>query len=721
MTNVALLIGVSECDFNLSRLPAAARDVQAMGTVLTNLEVGVFAELEVQKLVNPDSLEMREAVETLFNNRQKDDLILLYFSGHGVKDDRGKLHLATRTTRKTAQGELVKATAVEASFIKETMSNSRAMQQVVILDCCFSGAFADDMSAKAYIDVKEQLKQLGGYGRAILTSSTSTQYSFEQKGSELSTYTRYLVEGIQTGAADLDNDGEIAVEELHEYVKQKVHEAVPAMKPEIYPVREGYRIVLAKAPIGNPELKYRKTVERCVTRNEEISGVSRKILSYLQVSLGLSFEEAAAIEAEVLEPIRRRKQNLQEYKEAFNTEILRKNPIKDDVRNELKHLQQVLGLRDKDIEQVEEEVISQIVAIPPTKNLPEAPTLPSKTQLKSPESQPQYTKKTRYLLIGIGAGITASSLALLVSNINNSPRQPVIQPTFADVSGVPKGLFKYAGSTSWAPLHKKIFTKIQDVWPQFKLEYIPSDIPGSGTGVQMLLSKQITFSQSSRGITGEEQQEAKKQGFKLKHIPVAIDGIVIAVNPKLKIAGLTLTDLKNIYTGKVTNWKQVVVNGPNLKITPYSRGLAEGGTVEFFSKKVLDNAHFSGNVRYVSRTTEGLNAVVNNPGGIYYASAPEVLEQCKIRPLPIGEKHEKFITPYQKPLITTQQCLNQRKYNQLNTEAFQSEQYPLTRQLFVIVKQDNARDQKAGEAYANLLLTDEGQELIRKAGFVRFR
>ncbi len=70
------------------------------------------------------------------------------------------------------------------------------------------------------------LKQsLGGRGRVILTSSTLYQYSFEQQGAELAVYTRYLVEGIRTGAADLDNDGSISVNELHDHVREKVRKA----------------------------------------------------------------------------------------------------------------------------------------------------------------------------------------------------------------------------------------------------------------------------------------------------------------------------------------------------------------------------------------------------------------------------------------------------------------------------------------------------------------
>ena len=110
--------------------------------------------------------------------------------------------------------------------------------------------------------------------------------------------------------------------------------------------------------------------------------------------------------------------------------------------------------------------------------------------------------------------------------------------------------------------------------------------------------------------------------------------------------------------------------------------------------------------------------MATNPGGIYYASAPEVVSQCTIKTLPLGRKSNELVPPYKELLVSLSQCPVQR--NQLNFTAFQSGQYPITRRLFVIVK-DNGRDRQAGEAYANLLLSTQGQELITKAGFVSIR
>ncbi|MEH2153552.1 caspase, EACC1-associated type [Nostoc sp.] len=355
MAKVALLIGVSEYEPGLTPLPAAVKDVEAMEQVLLNPEIGGFDE--VTPLLNPQRQAMDEAIEALFANRQRDDLLLLFFSGHGIKDEKGTLYFAACNTKKSDKGELVKATTVPANSVHSVMSNSRCKREVVILDCCFSGAFAEGMSAKddGFVDIRNQL---GGEGRAVLTSSTSTQYSFEQQGADTSTYTRYIVEGLKTGAADKNEDGWISVDELHEYATKAVQEATPAMKPEIYAIKEGYKINLAKAPIDDPKLIYRREVDYWV-RDGEIINMGRIPLTKRQKELGLKPDEASAIEAEVLKPYQDYKENLQEYQKAFIEATKGKLSLSDNTHADLKRLQQALGLRDEDIALIEAPIIAE--------------------------------------------------------------------------------------------------------------------------------------------------------------------------------------------------------------------------------------------------------------------------------------------------------------------------------------------------------------------------
>ncbi|MBW4434498.1 MAG: caspase family protein [Pelatocladus maniniholoensis HA4357-MV3] len=279
MAKLALLIGVSEYESNvLPPLPGVVKDIEAMQRVLEHPEIGKFDQ--VTQLINKDASTIHYEIERLFTeNRYKDDLVLLYLSGHGFRDENGYLHYVSCNTKINEHKHVFTGTAVAARFIQEQcMNRSQSQRQVVILDCCFSGAFAEGMSAKNVVRIIniDIAAQLGGEGRAVLTSSTATQVSFEDQGGGV--YTQYLIEGMEKGAADTDNDGVITVAELHEYAKRKVQEAKPAMKPEIYAVREGYTIRLANAPVGDPRLEYRKEVEKCVRKDGSFSAVGRRIL-----------------------------------------------------------------------------------------------------------------------------------------------------------------------------------------------------------------------------------------------------------------------------------------------------------------------------------------------------------------------------------------------------------------------------------------------------------
>jgi uncharacterized caspase-like protein len=294
MAKVALLIGVSEYEPGLNPLPAAVKDIEALRRVLQHPEMGGFDE--VKMLANPKPQTMQLEIETLFDSRAKDDLVLLFFSGHGIKDDAGRLYFASRSTRKNAKGNLIKSTAVPANFVQDIMNNSRAKRQAIILDCCFSGAFDPAFQSKDDGSVDLQT-QLGAEGRVVLTSSSSTQYSFEQQGSDLSIYTRYLVEGIETGAGDINSDGLVSILELHEYAASKVQEEAPAMTPKIIVLKDkGFEIVLAKARVTDPKLKYRKIATQCANAGT-IRPAGRAILDTLRQQLGLTVEEAAEIEA----------------------------------------------------------------------------------------------------------------------------------------------------------------------------------------------------------------------------------------------------------------------------------------------------------------------------------------------------------------------------------------------------------------------------------------
>jgi tetratricopeptide (TPR) repeat protein len=356
MAKVALLIGVSEYEPGLNPLPAAVKDIEALRRVLQDPEMGGFDQ--VKTLANPDRQAMESEIEMLFDGRAKDDLVLLFFSGHGIKDDASTLYFASRNTRKNAKGDLIRSTAVETRFVHNIMNNSRAKRQAIILDCCFSGAFDPAFQSKDDGSVDLQT-QLGAEGRVVLTSSSSMEYSFEQQGSDLSIYTRYLVEGIETGAGDTNSDGFVSMLELHEYAASKVQETAPKMTPKIIVLKDkGFEIVLAKARVTDPKLKYRKMATRYANAGT-IRPAGRAVLNTLRQQLGLTLEEATEIEAEVLRPYQERLANLQQYRETLIAEAEHEYPLGEFAREDLNTLQQMLGLRDEDILPIQQEVEAQ--------------------------------------------------------------------------------------------------------------------------------------------------------------------------------------------------------------------------------------------------------------------------------------------------------------------------------------------------------------------------
>ncbi|MGF1523777.1 MAG: PstS family phosphate ABC transporter substrate-binding protein [Leptolyngbyaceae cyanobacterium] len=323
---------------------------------------------------------------------------------------------------------------------------------------------------------------------------------------------------------------------------------------------------------------------------------------------------------------------------------------------------------------------------------------------------------TRNSSVNLGSlpGIDNSSSTTSNSNVSGSNAGN----DFAAVQGVPSGLFSYGGSTTWAPVRGTVDPVIEQAHPAFELRYTEpvGAPPGSGTGINMLLENQLSFAQSSRPLNPEERQRAEAEGFTLKELPVALEGIAIAVNPDLAVEGITLDQLRSIYLGQLTNWSEL--GGPNLPIVPVSRP-SEGGTVEFFTEAVLGGAALPGTVSIVNSTTEALRFVSSTPGSIYYASAPEVVGQCTVKPIAVGRQPDQLVFPYAGSYVPPENCPAQR--NQINSEALRSGDYPLTRRLFVIVREDGQPDQRAGEAYVNLLLTQQGQTLLNEAGFIAIR
>ena len=164
----ALIIGNSEYgDPGLLQLSAPGKDVEDFGRILKDQDICAFDEVNI--LLDQPSNFIIEKIDEFFDQKKPDDLLLLYFSGHGIKDELGSLYLAFKNTIRTR----LRSTAIKSEYIREAMDQSRSKRQVVILDCCNSGAFPQ--GAKAELGgAMGMINAFQGYGRFVLTASDAT-------------------------------------------------------------------------------------------------------------------------------------------------------------------------------------------------------------------------------------------------------------------------------------------------------------------------------------------------------------------------------------------------------------------------------------------------------------------------------------------------------------------------------------------------------------------
>jgi hypothetical protein len=248
----ALIIANDEYEQEgLRNLLAPAADAEALGRVLGDPLIGEF---DVRVARNELSHVIQAQIEELFSESLPDDLLLLHFSGHGLKSEAGELFFAAPNTRPDRLG----STAVAADFVQKCMRNSRSRSIVLLLDCCYGGAFSQGVAVRAagtvhVMDSFPKERPGGGRGRAVISASSAMEYAFE--GNHLadnqhprpSLFTAALVEGLATGEADRDEDGWVSLDELYDYVFDKVREQNPHQTPTRQVEMQG-ELYLARSP-----------------------------------------------------------------------------------------------------------------------------------------------------------------------------------------------------------------------------------------------------------------------------------------------------------------------------------------------------------------------------------------------------------------------------------------------------------------------------------------
>ncbi|TFI53370.1 hypothetical protein BLD44_014450 [Mastigocladus laminosus UU774] len=317
------------------------------------------------------------------------------------------------------------------------------------------------------------------------------------------------------------------------------------------------------------------------------------------------------------------------------------------------------------------------------------------------------------LLVGGGSYFLWQQLQVLTtsSSLNNSPDKASsdikLYNSMKEVPNVPEGTFNYGGAKIVATLTAQGTHKaMMQAHPNFHLRYTEpanNSSPSSSVGISMLLNGEVSFALSGKAFEDDDYNKAKERGFNLQAVPVALDGMSFYTHPDLPIAGLSVQQLQGIYTGQITNWKEV--GGPDLPITIVYLKKATAVTMVLG----IENNSLTSKMEYVRDNTTAFRKVAATPGAISFASATHIINQRSIRSLAVAPNNSKEYVP----VITSDR--------RINVKALQDNTYPLTRRVFVLIRRDNTPDQAAGVAYANQLLSKEGQQFVEKAGLVPIR
>jgi len=214
---------------------------------------------------------------------------------------------------------------------------------------------------------------------------------------------------------------------------------------------------------------------------------------------------------------------------------------------------------------------------------------------------------------------------------------------------------------------------------------------GSGTGFAALIGGSCDVAEVSRKIEQKELDQAKVKGFEPKEIIVALDGLAVVVNLDNQVSGLTMEELKNIFTGKITNWKEV--GGKDARITILSREV-NSGTHVYFKEHVLNKAEFSENALMLPSSQAIADEVSGNPNAIgyygmgYIGSSEKAIKVAK-------DKQSEYVAP--------------------SAESVKNNKYPISRPLFMYTRGEPSGTVKD---FIDFALSEEGQKIVAELDFV---
>ncbi len=220
---------------------------------------------------------------------------------------------------------------------------------------------------------------------------------------------------------------------------------------------------------------------------------------------------------------------------------------------------------------------------------------------------------------------------------------------------------------------------------------------GSGTGIAALINKTVDIANASRAIKQEEIDSAKKNGVEPVEFVIARDAIAVIVNPQNPVSQLTLQQISDIYSGKITNWSEV--GGDDRPIVRLSRE-TNSGTHVYFLENVLrlgqkDNKTLFSTDTLLLPSSEGITAEVrDNPNAIGYDGLGYVVPEVKVIAVAKSE-NQAYVMP--------------------SVDSVNAGTYPIARELFMYTA---GQPSGAVKAYLDWILTPEAQKIVTELGFV---
>lgn len=245
----------------LTPLRCPPTDAAGLEKVLRDPARGGFDAVHL--LVNRSNQEVAEKLNEVLNEATHEDLVLIYYSGHGKPNRKGDLFLATTNTR----SRNLESTSVPVRTLRDYIESSYCRRIVLVLDCCFSGKVGDAWVKGGVGDTLKTTFQQGS-GVCILTASTATELAQEKEGDTYSVFTGPLVQGLTDGSADLDGDGHVSVDELYDYIEREVRKKA-TQRPMKWSFATRGTILVARnpAPPAEKEITRQRSRVRTLAQN----------------------------------------------------------------------------------------------------------------------------------------------------------------------------------------------------------------------------------------------------------------------------------------------------------------------------------------------------------------------------------------------------------------------------------------------------------------------